>query len=164
MSSPNHSTIWNLAGKAVGVIGFAVLGTMPSTGCVERILQVRSDPPGAEVYVNGDKVGTTPCDHEFTFYGTVGVTLRGPGLTSRRELVTLSPPWYEFFPLDLITDLLLPFTIRDVHPLHMELRPSKTEITPAVRRELDGKAEEMRNLLTPPEDASTDASPEPPVP
>lgn len=118
-----------------------------ATGCVERILAVRSDPPGARVFVDGREVGTTPCDHEFSFYGTVEVTLRAPGRLSRRELATLPAPWYQVFPLDFFTDLVIPWTIRDVHELSVELEPSPSEVAPAVRRDLDQRAEELAPLL-----------------
>jgi hypothetical protein len=132
------------------LLSLAVLtGALASAGCVERILQVRSQPPGAAVYVNGEEVGATPCDHDFSFYGTVDVTLRAPGHVSHRELKTLSPPWYQFFPLDFVTDLLVPWPIRDVHEVTVELAPSPVEIDTATRDELREKVEEMRPLVEP---------------
>jgi hypothetical protein len=42
---------------------FALLALpLALAGCVERILTVRSEPPGAAVTVDGDPAGTTPCD------------------------------------------------------------------------------------------------------
>lgn len=131
-------------------LSLVVLTTaLASTGCVERLLQVRSQPPGAAVYVNGEEVGVTPCDHAFSFYGTVDVTLRAPGYVSYRELKTLSPPWYQFFPMDFVTDLLVPWRIRDVHEVTVELAPSPVEIDTDTRRELKEKAETMRPLVEP---------------
>jgi len=118
-----------------------------STGCVERLLQVRSTPSGANVYVNGDEVGKTPCDHPFSFYGTVDITLRSPGHLSHRELNTLSPPWYELFPLDFFSDLILPFTLRDVHPVEVVLVPSPSQMDESQQKELDKKAEELSSQL-----------------
>ncbi len=117
------------------------------TGCVERLLQVRSDPPGARVYVDGKEVGTTPCDYAFSFYGTVEVTLRAPGYHAHREFKSLPAPWYQVFPIDCIADLVLPWTIRDVHTLSVELQPSPAEVSPPERRRLEEKAEELRALL-----------------
>ena len=129
---------------------------LAASGCVERILQVRSDPPGAVAYVGGEKAGTTPCDHPFTFNGTVDVTLRGPseptrwGYLSHREMVTLSPPWYEIFPLDFFSELLLPWTVRDEHVLEVRLVPSPLEVDQAEGEDLKQKAEKMRQELGPP--------------
>ena len=50
-----------------------------SAGCVERMLQIRSDPSGASVYVNGKPAGTTPLEHSFDYYGTFEVALRAKG-------------------------------------------------------------------------------------
>ncbi|MGQ9590211.1 MAG: PEGA domain-containing protein, partial [Planctomycetota bacterium] len=119
-------------------------------GCVERILAVRSDPPGARVFVDGREVGMTPCEHEFSFYGTVEVTVRAPGHVSHRELAPLPAPWYQVFPLDFFADLVVPWTIRDVHQLWVELQPSPPEVAPAVRRDLDARAGELAPLLPSP--------------
>jgi hypothetical protein len=119
-------------------------------GCVERLLQVRSAPPGARVYLNGEEIGQTPCDHPFSFYGTVDVTVRAPGYLSQRQLVSLSPPWYQFFPMDFVTDVLVPLTIQDLHRVSVELRESSpSEGDPEARRDLDRRAEEMRARLSP---------------
>jgi hypothetical protein len=129
---------------------------LAASGCVERILQIRSDPPGAVAYVNGEKVGTTPCDHPFTFYGTVDVTLRGPpepkrwGYLSHREMVTLSPPWYEVFPLDFFSELLLPWTLHDDHALEVRLASSPLEVDEGEGEDLKQEAEKLRQELGPP--------------
>ena len=46
-----------------------ILTCLASTGCVQRILQVESAPPGASVHINGEAAGTTPLEHPFDFYG-----------------------------------------------------------------------------------------------
>jgi len=120
-----------------------------STGCVERLLQVRSDPAGAKVYVNGDEVGVTPLDHKFTFYGTVDVALRAPGHYYHREFVSLDPPWYEVFPIDLVSELMLPWMVRDVHTVEVALVPAPPEMTDAERAALEEKAKAMRASMTP---------------
>ena len=130
----------------------AVLGTflIASTSCVERILQVRSDPSGAVVYVNGEEVGTTPMDRPFTFYGTVEVALRAKGHFSHRELKVLEPPWYEMFPLDLFSEMFVPWRMRDVHAVEVILKPSPTEVTEAQRADLEKRSAELRVLVIPP--------------
>ena len=44
-------------------------------GCVERLISVRSDPPGAAVLLDGDPVGVTPVEVPYTWYGTRDVTV-----------------------------------------------------------------------------------------
>jgi hypothetical protein len=115
-----------------------------TTGCVERVLQVRSDPPGATVYVNGTEAGKTPLDHPFTFYGTVEVALRREGVLYHREFKELSCPWYDHFPVDFFTELLVPWTIRDVHLVEVRLSPSSRTFDETERKDLRQKAEELR--------------------
>jgi len=85
-------------------VAVAILVSSLATGCVERILQVRTEPPRASVTVNAENAGASGengiLEHPFTYYGTVDVIARAPGHISRRELVTLSPPWYQIFPVD----------------------------------------------------------------
>jgi len=83
------------------------------TGCVERILEIRSDPPGADVYIDGERMGVTPLVHKYAWYGTREVTLIKPDHRTDRQLVVLNAPWWQIFPFDLITDVALPFTVTD---------------------------------------------------
>ncbi len=112
--------------RGVAAAGVALL----ATGCVERILVVRSDPPGALVIVDGVEAGETGAERPvilpFETYGTRVVTVRKPGFVPRRREVPLDPPWYQYPPLDLFSDLLWPGTIEDVHEveLRLERRPT----------------------------------------
>ena len=92
-------------------------------GCVVRELNIRSEPPGATVYINGREEGKTPLKKNFDFYGSREVTLRKDGFRSLREIVTPSVPWYEFFPIDFITELLLPVRLHDRHEYSFKLEP-----------------------------------------
>lgn len=49
------------------------------TGCVERLITVRSQPPGSLVYLNDEEVGRTPVTVPFKFYGTYDVRLEHEG-------------------------------------------------------------------------------------
>lgn len=158
MVSAGSSIIWplmSLVSIRSVVLLVSVGASLFASGCVERLLQVRSTPPGAKVYVNGEEVGSTPCDHGFAFYGTVDVTVRRAGSVAQRQLVTLSPPWYQFFPMDLVTDVFIPWTIRDVHEISFELEPSPREIAPETRREMERRADEASKLLSPEETAES---------
>lgn len=131
-----------MKGRIAILFAAALAGT---TGCVERVLQVRSDPPGATVYVNGTEAGKTPLDHHFTFYGTVEVALRREGVLYHREFKELSCPWYDHFPVDFFTELLVPWTIRDVHLVEVRLAPSSRTLDEAERKELRRRSEELRS-------------------
>lgn len=101
--------------------------TLLAAGCVKRFIEVRSDPPGARVFLDGLEVGRTeedrPCRIPFEFYGTREILLRKEGYHSLATLQEIRPPLYERFPLDLFTEHLIPWTIRDVHRVEVQLEP-----------------------------------------
>jgi hypothetical protein len=118
--------------------------SIAASGCVERLLEVRSEPPGATVFVNGREVGTTPLEHPFSFYGTVSVVLRREGHSSRKIVQELDPPWYEYFPLDFVADVVVPWKVTDRHLLEARLEPLPEEIGDREWRALEERAGEAR--------------------
>lgn len=111
-------------------------------GCVERTIYVRSDPPGAVVYLDDQRVGVTPCEIPYVWYGKREIVLELQKYRMVREIVTLNPPWWQYFPLDFITDVLVPFTIRDRTELSYVLEPAAP--TAEEREEIRARAREMR--------------------
>ncbi len=93
------------------------------SGCVYRRLIVRSDPPGAQVILDGQEVGTTPVAVPFTYYGTRQLTLVKPGFETRTELVKIPAPWYEWVPIDFVSDNFLPRHVTDRHEVAWQLTP-----------------------------------------
>ena len=94
---------------------------------MSRKLFLVTDPPGARVTVDGHVVGTTPYASEFLSYGTRRVELELDGHERRVELVDVGLPWWQVFPLDLVTDLLLPWTIEDHRRFAFTLEPIDAE-------------------------------------
>ncbi|MFH1706738.1 MAG: hypothetical protein ABIF71_02330 [Planctomycetota bacterium] len=92
-------------------------------GCVERSLTVR--PPDAmgpwAVRIDGRECGVAPCTVPFVAYGTREVTVTGPSGLATTAAVTLTRPWYEYFPIDFVSELILPLRLT-----------ASFEITPAV--------------------------------
>lgn len=116
---------------------FLALSVLPGmlTGCVERTLILRTDPPAAEVWVDGRHQGRTPVEVPFESYGTRIVVARKPGHVPARVEVEVPAPWWQFPPFDLFADLLWPGTIEDRH------EPPAIEL---VRRDsVSGSAEEV---------------------
>jgi PEGA domain len=93
-----------------------------TSGCVDRRFIIESDPPGAIVYVNGKLVGATPADLPFTYYGTYRFVFVRDGYETLTVDECISPPWYEYFPLDFFAENLLPYTLRDVHDIRKPLQ------------------------------------------
>jgi hypothetical protein len=90
-------------------------------GCVRRTLTVRSDPPGALVYLNGQEFGRTPVTSDITWYGTYDVQLRKDGYETLKTRGKVIAPWWQWVPIDLAAELL-PLT--DRQHLSYRLRPT----------------------------------------
>src|SRR5688572_22967875 len=84
------------------------------TGCVQRRFLIRSGPPGAVVYVDNQRVGTTPCAVNYVYYGTRKVRLIKDGFETLEIRQPLPTPWYQVPPLDFVSDVLVGHEIRDV--------------------------------------------------
>lgn len=128
-----------------------LLVALATPACVERILVVRTEPSGADVYINGQKAGTTPLEHEFDFYLPMDIELRKydareGGYRAVHLVKDPKIPWHQYFPLDLVTEFLVPWPIRDVHYVDVELQP-ETRTVDALREELEQKVEEIRRTL-----------------
>jgi len=121
------------------------------TGCVERLLSIRSEPSGAEVFIDGERRGSTPHVERYSFYGGREVTLVKKGYRSHRKLVELNAPWWQIFPFDLLTDVVIPFTITDRVELDIVLEkepPAAEALGETLKR-----AEEAREKSRLPADA-----------
>ncbi len=100
-------------------------------GCVERWLEIRSEPSRALVFLDGREVGRTPLRIPMVHYGTHEVLLyanpsaedEGPPLAMASRIITLHAPWYQWFPLDLLTEHLWPGTLVDTHLVEITLPP-----------------------------------------
>jgi hypothetical protein len=100
-----------------------LLMSLPGGGCVRRRLNVRSNPPGALVYVDNQQIGTTPCSVDFTYYGTREVRLVKPGYETLTVNQPIPAPWYQFPPLDFVSENLVPSKIRDNRTVTYNLAP-----------------------------------------
>ena len=93
------------------------------SACLQRRLDIRSEPPGATVLVNGEEIGQTPVEWPFVYYGTVRVDLWSEGYRPVTAMVELTTPWYEWVPLDLFSELLVPVRRLDLHEFTATLEP-----------------------------------------
>jgi PEGA domain len=101
-----------------------------SGGCVERILTVQSNPPGALVYLNGQEMGRTPVQRDFTWYGTYDVTVRHEGYETIKKPEPVIAPIYEWVPFDLVAELL-PIPLKDRRTLTYDLKPMPPATEPS---------------------------------
>jgi len=119
----------------------ALFAALSSTGCVRRRLTVRTQPPGAQVFVDDQEIGTTPCSSSFVYYGTRKVTLIKDGYRTETLYQKLNPPWYQIPPLDFASENLLIQELRDERIVDVQMVPQ--EIVPQAR--LLERASALRN-------------------
>lgn len=102
----------------------ALLLTASQAGCVERRLMVRTNPPGALLYVDDYEVGITPCATSFIYYGTRKIRLVKDGYETLVVEQPIPAPWYEYFPADFVSENLVPGYIHDRRVVTYDLRPA----------------------------------------
>ncbi len=96
-------------------------------GCLRRRLTIRSDPPGAVVYIDRrpEPIGVTPVSTSFTYYGTRQIQLVKDGYETLTIRQNFAPPWYEIPPLDFIVENLWPKEVRDERVVSVHLEPQR---------------------------------------
>lgn len=92
-------------------------------GCVERRMTIRTNPPGALVVLDGQEIGHAPVSTAFTYYGEREIKLIKDGYETKTINQTISTPWYQYFPLDFVSEVLVPAHIRDERNYMYPLEP-----------------------------------------
>lgn len=103
-----------------------LLAVVSSTGCVRRRLTVRTNPPGAMIYVDGRLIGPSPASTQFTYWATREIVAVGDGYRTEKVLRTFRPPWYQIPPLDFVSEVLWPYEIRSEHVVDLTMVPQPT--------------------------------------
>jgi hypothetical protein len=93
---------------------------LPLPGCITRVLQIRSDPPGARVYLNGEELGVTPLNRTFTDYGSHKLVVAKDYYEPAAETVAIDAPWWCYFPVDFFVELW-PAEVVDRHEFSFQL-------------------------------------------
>jgi len=88
-------------------------------------MTVRSNPPGAFVYIDNHEIGVTPCSTDFVYYGTRQFRLVREGYETLTVDKKVSAPWYEWYGLDFVSENLVPTEIRDERTLDFDLVPQR---------------------------------------
>ncbi|MBI2884992.1 MAG: PEGA domain-containing protein [Candidatus Omnitrophica bacterium] len=94
------------------------------TGCLHRSLTIKSNPPGAVIFVNDHKMqGVTPYTYDFEWYGWHRIALVKDGYERTDDLTLLKAPPYMWIPFDLVMEVV-PFQVRDNRVLSYQLAPT----------------------------------------
>ena len=124
----------------VRVLLLATITAIASPGCVRRRMTIRTNPPGALVFVDDIEVGTTPVSPEFTYYGTRKIQVFKDGYETQTIKQAFRAPWYEWPVLEFFSENLWPGELDDEHVVNLQLQPQP--IVPADR--LLGRAQQLR--------------------
>lgn len=115
-------------------------------GCVQRRITIRTNPPGALVYIDDYAIGTTPCSTDFIYYGTRKVRIVKSGYETLTVMQPIPAPWYQYPVLDFVTENLIPGEIRDERTVEYQLQP-QTVVPP---QQLLERAENLRHAAAGP--------------
>jgi hypothetical protein len=122
--------------KYIGILGVVAWAGL-ATGCVEQRYVVTTDPPGAMIVRNGQPLGQSPADDHFVYYGKYHFTIILDGYETLQVDQEIPTPWYEYFPLDFISENVIPWTLRDVRRFHYKLEPRRMVNTNELLRDAD---------------------------
>ena len=116
---------WQLGFQRCGLICglWTVVCGLLSTGCVRRTLTIKTEPPGALIYMNDAPQGTSPVTYDFAWYGWYRVMARKDGFARLDDRRLLRCPVYLWIPLDLFMELL-PLPIHDTRVWSYTLTPA----------------------------------------
>lgn len=114
---------------------------LTTCGCVRRRMTIRSNPSGALVFVDDQKIGVTPVSTAFTYYGTRKIQLFKDGFEPQTVKQRFSAPWYQLPVVDFISENLWPTEIRDERLVEVQMAP--LQVVP--NEQLIGRADALRN-------------------
>ena len=122
----------------------ATLGLASLSCRAQRELVITSEPPGAEIRLDGKLIAEkTPAHVPFKDYGVRRISLYHEGYMRYSEVFDVRAPWYARFPIDLLSEFVLPVGWHDRHKLRVKLVRGDTLIAaPDLEnsRRLDGIA------------------------
>ena len=144
-----HISSFNQTKRLAGLL-LALWVMTSQLGCVRRRMTIRSDPPGAVVYVDERRIGVTPVSASFTYYGTRDIQLVKDGYETVKEKHRVAAPWYQYPVVDFFAENLWPLETRDERVLEFDLPPMKTAVpTQVMERAEQLRSQTQQGLTTP---------------
>lgn len=112
-------------GKALKVVAMAAAAAGLLAGCVKRTIVVESNPPGARVWINEHLLEeATPAEYPFITHGRYKIRVEKSGFQPLTARERVRAPIYQWIPIDLIFDVLVPFELQDRHLFRYQLTPA----------------------------------------
>jgi hypothetical protein len=81
----------------------------------------------------------------FEHFGTRRLTFHLAGYRTASRRIRLRPKWYARFPLDILTEVLLPFGLTDKRKFHENLVPGEEVMSLSSLRSVIERADHLRN-------------------
>ncbi len=120
--------------RALAALVLPALFLCPS--CKGPTWKIRSVPPGAEVFLDGRRIGKTPVPVEGVYPGTRELMLTAPGREARTFLLDVRPgPPGWIFPLDFPLDMGLALFTSRTKTLQLDLPASREKTVPKPGRD-----------------------------
>lgn len=133
-SRTTRSLCWVLLGVCV------LLGS--TTGCLRRRMTINSNPPGAVVYVDEQRIGRTPVSTDFTYYGTRNIRLEMEDYETLHVQQPVAHPWYELPPFDFFSETFSAGEVKDQHTFTYNMTPKMLESDERILERANQLAEE----------------------
>lgn len=149
-------------------LGLALFPMLLSA-CVERRMTIVSDPPGAMATVNNQEIGATPVDvpsHHYVYNGYYDIKLVRDGYEPLLVKQAVPPRWYQVFPLEFISEDLIPWHIKDKRVFEFRLLPEPTVPSEELLRRAEAQRSRGQGIGHPPVTPgmiAPPASPNPPA-
>jgi hypothetical protein len=117
------------------------------------MMTIKSNPPGAVVYLNDQELGRTPLERDFTWYGNYQVEIRREGYETLKTHKWVKAPFWNWVPFDLIANIV-PWQVRDHQTLTFALKPineAETAPGPLMERamQMQGQLQSSPNTRMP---------------
>ena len=117
---------------------------------VRRRITIKTDPPGALVYIDDQEIGVTPVSTSFTYYGTRKIQIVKDGYETVTVLREIKPPWYQIPGIDFVTENLIRRKFRDERLIQFKLVPLKIRTTnELIQRGLELKQRARQGVVAP---------------
>jgi hypothetical protein len=108
---------------AFALAATAGVSLLSSSGCVQRRMTVRTNVPGAQVYVDDHEVGRTPVSTDFIYYGDRTIKLVKDGYETQTIKQPVDAPWYQWPGIDFFSENVWPWEIRDERQFNYQMQP-----------------------------------------
>lgn len=132
------------------IIIFVGLIFIAGQGCVTRTINIETSPSNASIYIDNKYVGESPISIPFTHYGVRKIAIEkrdeNERLVYKRKVIfeEIKAPFYELFPIDIVSEVILPIKFEDNHDFNYQLEELKEVPIDERKKQVLINAEELR--------------------